>query len=79
MKHHQVFKLDLTKIEGGGDFACPSCGTMISPEDETENVYVILETKMKKDFLEELIIQCNRCGSRIHLVGFLTPSPSSLK
>jgi len=52
---------------------------MISPEDETENAYTILETKMKKEFLEELIIHCNRCGSRIHLVGFLPSSPSSLK
>jgi len=79
MKHDQVFQIDLTKIEGSGDFACPNCGVMISPEDETENAYTILETKMKKEFLEELIIQCNRCGSRMHLVGFLPSSPSSLK
>lgn len=79
MKHDQAFKIDLKKIEGSGDFACPNCGIMISPEDETENVYTILETKMKKEFLEELIIQCNRCGSRIHLTGFLPSAPSSLE
>jgi len=79
MKHDQAFKIDLTKIEGSGDFVCPNCGIMISPEDETENVYTILETKMKKEFLEELIIQCNKCGSRIHLIGFLHSSPSSLE
>ena len=71
MKRSAVHKLNLTEIEGEGDFPCPNCGVMISPEDETETVYTILETKMKKDSLEELIIRCNSCGSEIHLVGFL--------
>jgi len=73
MKRPTVYKVDLTQIEGEGDFPCPSCGTIISPDDETETVYTILETKMKEDALEELIIRCNRCGSEIHLVGFLSP------
>jgi predicted RNA-binding Zn-ribbon protein involved in translation (DUF1610 family) len=71
MKRSAVYNVDLTEIEGEGDFPCPNCGVMISPEDETETVYTILETKMKKDSLEELIIRCNSCGSEIHLVGFL--------
>ena len=70
MKRPAVYKVDLTKIEGAGDFPCPNCGAIISPEDETEAVYTILETKMNKESLEELIIQCNRCRSEIHLVGF---------
>jgi len=65
--------VDLTKIQGEGDFPCPSCGAVISPEDETEAVYSILETKVKGESLEELVIQCNKCGSKIRLVGFLTP------
>jgi len=67
----QVFTIDLAKIEGGGDFPCPSCGAMISPDDETESVYTIVDTKMRGESLEELTIQCNKCGSKIQLVGFL--------
>ncbi|MGQ9460395.1 MAG: hypothetical protein ACUVRA_04120 [Candidatus Bathyarchaeaceae archaeon] len=73
MKQPLVYKVDLTKIQGEGDFPCPSCGAVISPEDETEDVYSILETKVKGESLEELVIQCNKCGSKIRLVGFLTP------
>jgi len=68
-----VYEVDLTKIKGEGDFPCPSCGVVISPEDETEDVYSILETKVKGESLEELVIHCNKCGSKIRLVGFLTP------
>jgi DNA-directed RNA polymerase subunit RPC12/RpoP len=71
MKQPRGYKVDLTKIQGEGDFSCFNCGVVISPEDETEDVYCILETKVKGESLEELVIQCNNCGSRIHLVGFL--------
>jgi len=73
VKQPLVYEVDLTKIKGEGDFPCPSCGVVISPEDETEDVYSILETKVKGESLEELVIQCNKCGSKIRLVGFLTP------
>jgi len=72
MKQGSIFKIDITEIEGAGDFPCPSCGVTISPDDETETVYSIIETKTKNENLEELILQCNKCKSRIHLVGFLT-------
>ena len=65
-----VYKLDLTELQGEGDFPCPCCGTIISPEDETEDVYKILGTKISGDDLEELEIQCNKCNSKIRLVGF---------
>jgi len=71
MKRPLVYKVDLTKIEGDGAFPCPKCGVSISPDDETESVYTILETKFKGELLEKLVIQC-RCGSEIHLVGFLS-------
>jgi len=67
----EMFKIDLTKIEGDGDFPCPKCGTVISPDDQTEEAYSIVDTKMKGDALEELVVVCNKCGSRIHIVGFL--------
>ncbi len=72
MKKTAVYKIDLTEIPGEGDFPCPKCGATLSPDDETESVYTILDTKMKEESLEELIIQCNRCGTEIHLVGFLS-------
>ncbi len=72
MKRSLMQEIDLTKIEGDGAFPCPKCGAVISPDDETESVYTILETKFKGDSLEKLVIQC-KCGSEIHLVGFLSP------
>ena len=65
-----VYKMNLTELAGEGDFPCPSCGTIISPEDETEDVYTILDTKVRDGELEELEIQCNNCKSKIRLTGF---------
>ena len=62
--------LDLTQIDGDGDFTCPSCGVTISPEDESEEVYTILDEKVNGEVLEELVIQCNACSCKIRLVGF---------
>lgn len=69
-KQGLVIELDLTKIDGNGDFQCPKCGITISPEDESEDVYIIVKEKVNKDVLEELVIQCNKCGCRIRLTGF---------
>jgi uncharacterized C2H2 Zn-finger protein len=65
-----VYQVDLTKLDGEGDFPCPGCGIVISPEDETEDIYTIVSTKVKGDDLEELVIECNRCKCKIRLVGF---------
>ena len=70
MKRSVVYTLDLTKIAGAGDFPCPSCGTIISPEDQSDEVYTIVETKVKNNCLEEILILCNRCSGKIRLVGF---------
>jgi DNA-directed RNA polymerase subunit RPC12/RpoP len=67
----QIFTIDLVKIEGKGDFACPNCGINISPDDETESAYAIIDTRVNGESLEELTIQCNKCGSRIRLIGFI--------
>jgi len=64
------YKVDLTKIEGNGDFLCPKCGFKMSPEDQAENTYSVKEIKTRRDRLEELVIQCHRCKSLIHLTGF---------
>jgi predicted RNA-binding Zn-ribbon protein involved in translation (DUF1610 family) len=62
--------VDLTRIEGDGSFPCPNCGTVISPEDETEEFYKILDTKVVNDQLTELVVECVNCGSVIKLTGF---------
>lgn len=66
----QPFIIDLSKIGGSGTFNCPRCKTTISPEDKSDQVYTILEPIMKNDHLEKLMLQCNKCGSHIQLVGF---------
>jgi hypothetical protein len=68
-----VYQVNLTELQGEGDFPCPGCGVVISPEDETEDIYIILDTKVSGDDLEELVIQCNHCKSKIRLVGFNIP------
>jgi predicted RNA-binding Zn-ribbon protein involved in translation (DUF1610 family) len=37
-----LYTIDLTKIDGTGAFPCPKCGTMISPDDQTEETYQIV-------------------------------------
>ena len=72
VKKSMVYTIDLTKIDGDGAFPCPKCGSIISPDDESEEVYQIVETKVKDDELAELMLTCNKCGSTIKLVGFLS-------
>jgi len=68
-----VYQVDLTELQGEGDFPCPGCGVIISPEDETEDIYRIINTKVHGENLEALVIQCNQCKSKIRLVGFNVP------
>ena len=70
MQRIEFYTIDLTKVKGKGEFTCPKCGTIISPDDETENVYTIIEPVVKDESLKKLIIKCNSCGSQIHLTGF---------
>jgi predicted RNA-binding Zn-ribbon protein involved in translation (DUF1610 family) len=72
MKKDMIYTVDLTKIDGDGAFPCPKCGTLISPDDETDETYQIVETKIKDDELAELVLTCNKCGTRIKLVGFMS-------
>jgi hypothetical protein len=72
MNRSVAYTIDLTKINGEGDFTCPSCGASISPEDQSDEVYNILETKVKNNCLEEILILCKRCGCKTRLVGFLS-------
>jgi len=66
-----IYKIDLARIGGDGDFPCPKCGTLISPDDETEKVYTIMENIVgEDDCLESILIRCNKCNSTLSLDGF---------
>jgi len=70
MKQTQVYVVDLTKIDGRGDFSCPNCGAAITPDDCTNETYSIGEAKVKNQSLEELEIRCNMCSNYLLLTGF---------
>lgn len=67
-----AYEIDLTKIDGDGAFPCPKCGTVISPDDESEETYHIVDTKVKNDELAELLVICKKCRTTIKLVGFVS-------
>jgi predicted RNA-binding Zn-ribbon protein involved in translation (DUF1610 family) len=69
-KKTSAYKIDLAAIEGDGSFQCPKCGLSISPDDESEENYQILNTKVINDELAELVIGCGKCGSKIKVTGF---------
>ena len=69
-KKQLLYTINLAEIEGDGSFPCPKCSTVISPEDETEEVYKIIDTKIVNDELVELVIMCEKCRSTIKLTGF---------
>jgi predicted RNA-binding Zn-ribbon protein involved in translation (DUF1610 family) len=64
------YKIDLAIVEGDGSFQCPKCELTISPDDESEENYQILDTKVVNDELVELVISCGKCGSTIKVTGF---------
>lgn len=70
MEKSRSFVVDLSKMKGSGEFKCPKCGTTISPDDQSEDVYTILEPVIREDRLEKIVLQCNTCGSKISLIGF---------
>lgn len=72
MRKEIAYTVDLTKIDGDGAFPCPKCGSVISPDDESDTTYEIVHTKVKGDDLEELVLTCKKCRTTIKLVGFLS-------
>ena len=43
-KKPSSFTIDLVAIEVDGSFPCPKCGMAISPEDETDENYKVIDT-----------------------------------
>jgi len=71
VKQISVFRINLNDIEGSGEFPCPSCEAIISPDDETERTYIITDIETYEDgSLKTLTLQCNKCHATIILEGF---------
>ncbi len=66
-KQSPEFLLNIDSISDDGSFKCPKCGMSISPDDESEENYQIVDTKVVNNELSELVISCNKCGSSIKL------------
>ena len=59
--------VNILEIKNDGSFKCPKCGTLISPDDETEETYSILDVVVDDHgFLQGLYISCI-CGQEIFL------------
>ena len=64
------YTIDLRKVKDEGEFPCPRCKALISPDDESDQNYLLLDTEMKHDDLSALLIECRRCNAVIRLEGF---------
>jgi hypothetical protein len=66
-----AFRINLNNIEGTGDFPCPSCGAIISPDDDSEKTYKIVNIETYEDgSLKFLTLLCKKCRATIILEGF---------
>lgn len=67
----KTFRVDITKMQGEADIQCPRCKNLISPDDQSEEAYSIVDTIMgEEDELIRVVIRCNKCDSIINLEGF---------
>ena len=48
MRSARAYTVDLTKTAGTGEVMCPKCGNLLSPDDDTDKAYIILEAVTKK-------------------------------
>lgn len=69
-KQLTMYRMELDEINSNGSLPCPSCGAHISPDDQTEEVYTLLDVNMNGAGLEEIVVRCNRCQSQIYIGGF---------
>ena len=67
------YLLDISQTDVNGAFLCPHCGSRISPDDRSEDNYVVYDTMMADNNLNEVVICCSGCLSFTHLTGFSKP------
>ncbi|MDR1993204.1 MAG: hypothetical protein LBQ98_06910 [Nitrososphaerota archaeon] len=65
-----TYTIELDTAKSDGTVTCPKCNTAISPDDETENNYKIIDIKINKTQITKLSLICNKCNSTINLTGF---------
>jgi len=63
--------IDLIKLRTSGNFPCPECNTTITPEDDMDESYEILDAKTSGKQIKHIIIKCNSCQNNIKIVGFI--------
>jgi hypothetical protein len=62
------FILSLNSLPNDGSFNCPNCKTLISPDDEGDEAYTLVDTTIdRQNNLETVTVQC-RCRAVIRLV-----------
>jgi len=61
-----VYRIDLNRIGGKGEFSCPVCGIEINPVEETDEKYKIIDAD-----IGQLFIRCENCKSIISLENFI--------
>jgi predicted RNA-binding Zn-ribbon protein involved in translation (DUF1610 family) len=66
-KEQNEYTISSMDIEDDGSFLCPKCGATITPEDETEENYEILDIKLNADELAVLVVGCGKCSSIIRV------------
>jgi DNA-directed RNA polymerase subunit RPC12/RpoP len=64
------FEVEVKDLDQNGAFPCPKCESEISPDDDSEENYVIINTKTKGDQLISLTFECKKCRTRTLLKGF---------
>lgn len=70
IRNVEPYIIDLTKIDGDGTVPCPKCGNAISPDDETNETYKVIEPIMVNGKFTGLVISCGSCNTQITLTGF---------
>lgn len=55
--------MGLGDMSEDGDFDCPICHVKISPDDDSETVYLVLEVGD-----ESITLQCLTCGTIIRII-----------
>lgn len=66
----KAYKLNISQTDENGAFQCPNCRQTISPDDHSEETYMVCETSMIGNYLTEVVLCCKGCLNFIHLVGF---------
>jgi ribosomal protein S27AE len=67
---NSAYKIDMASIKEDESFPCPKCGLIISPDDQSDENYQIVDTKVVNDELAELVIVCGKCRSTIKISCF---------